>query len=561
MLSTPHQQEKNVLYLSDLPTNLVQNDLDMFFEKYKDNIILISLDPKPRTIEYNQLLSAKVIFKTPETANTARIELNLRKIKGHAVRIMWEERDTSIRSNPKLNLFIKNIPQHITPREVYEHFVQYGDISSLKIPDDENGNHRGYGYLTYYSVESVETAMNTTNSKRLWNSNVELSYFQKRNERQMNFIPTAQRLYINNFPKDYAVAELNKLCNEYGKVDSCQMYNDNIGRTYAIVQYHDEESTKRALDALGSLAIGSNKLYVQIFQSKYERKQLLENKIRESNSRLNEQYRMCNLHIRNIPYHAKEDDLRKVFSKFGNIKSLKIDSYLLVTNEGKETKETLTSKGFGYVCYDNPESAKLAIEAYNGKFLPNYESWNRPLLIEYFMPKHERHILNNQQSTIANMGFTPGGMFYGGMRPPMMYTMPYMQVPPRNWHHRGGHQHQHQHQRVTQNRAAQPHHHQHNANVNGVGSTKRDVDMKYFNSLGSDEEKKDFLGEQIFKAIEESPIASKHNMDTQTIGRITGMIINIPDMNEVIEILKNENTLNMLINDGLKLLSNENKNK
>jgi hypothetical protein len=85
--------------------------------------------------------------------------------------------------------------------------------------------------------------------------------------------------------------------------------------------------------------------------------------------------------------------------------------------------------------------------------------------------------------------------------------------------------------------------------------------MKYFNSLGSDEEKKDFLGEQIFKAIEESPIASKHNMDTQTIGRITGMIINIPDMNEVIEILKNENTLNMLINDGLKLLSNENKNK
>ena len=124
MLPTQHQQEKNVLYLCDLSTNLVQNDLDMFFEKYKDNIILISLDPKPRTIEYNQLLSAKVIFKSSETANTARIELNLRKIKGHAVRIMWEERDTSIRNNPKLSLFIKNIPPQITPREVYEHFIQ-----------------------------------------------------------------------------------------------------------------------------------------------------------------------------------------------------------------------------------------------------------------------------------------------------------------------------------------------------------------------------------------------------------------------------------------------------
>ena len=559
MLPTQHQQEKNVLYLCDLSTNLVQNDLDMFFEKYKDNIILISLDPKPRTIEYNQLLSAKVIFKSSETANTARIELNLRKIKGHAVRIMWEERDTSIRNNPKLSLFIKNIPPQITPREVYEHFIQYGDISSLKIPDDENGNHRGYGYLTYYSVESVETAKNETNTKRLWNTNVEVTYFQKRNERQMNFIPTAQRLYINNFPKDFAVADLNKLCSEYGKVESCQMFNDDIGRQYAIVQYHDEESTKRALDALGTLAIGSNKLYVQILQSKYERKQLLENKIRESNSKLNEQYRMCNLHIRNIPSNAKEDDLRKVFSKFGNIKSLKINSYILVTNEGEEKKEILMSKGFGYVCYDNPESAKQAIDTYNGKFLPNFESWNRPLLIDYFMPKHERHILNNQQSTIANMGIAPGGMFYGGMRPPAMYSMPYMPMPPRNWHHRGGHQ------RMPQNRTAQPHHHhhEHNVNVNTMMNTnnKRDVDMKYFNSLGSVEEKKDFLGEQIFKAIEESPIASKHNMDTQTIGKITGMIINIPDMNEVIEILKDENTLNMLINDGLKLLSNENANK
>ena len=80
--------------------------------------------------------------------------------------------------------------------------------------------------------------------------------------------------------------------------------------------------------------------------------------------------------------------------------------------------------------------------------------------------------------------------------------------------------------------------------------------MAHFNSLDEDG-KRDYLGEQIFKAIEESPIAVKNNMTIDTIGKITGMIINIPDMNEVIEILKNDNTLNMRINEGLELIKGE----
>ena len=334
----------------------------------------------------------------------------------------------------------------------------------------------------------------------------------------------------------------------YGKVESCQMFNDQIGRKYAIVLFADEESTRKALNSLGNIVIGDSKLYVQILQSKYERKQLIENKIRESNSRLNEQYRMCNLHIRNIPFNAKEDDLRKAFSKFGQITSCKIETYILETNVGDEKKEIITSKGFGYVCYDNPESAKQAKESLDGKFLPNFESWIRPLIIDFFMPKGERQILNNQHSTMSTMGLFSSPMFYGGMRNPMMYPMPYPQYPPRGWHGRGG-----GHVRMNQNRVPPQQHQSHAPN-------KRHFDMKYFNSLES-EAKREFLGEQIFKAIEESPIASKNNMDTYIIGRITGMILDASDTNKIIETLQNEETLNMLINQGLELLSKENTQK
>jgi hypothetical protein len=43
-------------------------------------------------------------------------------------------------------------------------------------------------------------------------------------------------------------------------------------------------------------------------------------------------------------------------------------------------------------------------------------------------------------------------------------------------------------------------------------------------------------------------------MDYDTIGKITGMIIGIPDINEVIDIFKSENALNSRIKEGLALI-------
>ena len=93
----PNQMEKNVLYFSDLPLNIIQKDLEMFLESYKDKIIVINLEQNPKNLELNKPLSAKVIFKDYNSANKCRLEMNLKKIKGHSVRIMWDEKDSSIR--------------------------------------------------------------------------------------------------------------------------------------------------------------------------------------------------------------------------------------------------------------------------------------------------------------------------------------------------------------------------------------------------------------------------------------------------------------------------------
>ena len=82
--------------------------------------------------------------------------------------------------------------------------------------------------------------------------------------------------------------------------------------------------------------------------------------------------------------------------------------------------------------------------------------------------------------------------------------------------------------------------------------------MNYLNSLDNEDAKRDYLGEQIFKAIENSSVAINNKMDYDTIGKITGMIIGIPDINEVIDIFKSESALDSRIKEGLDLIKGNN---
>ena len=83
---------------------------------------------------------------------------------------------------------------------------------------------------------------------------------------------------------------------------------------------------------------------------------------------------------------------------------------------------------------------------------------------------------------------------------------------------------------------------------------KNKIDLTEYYKIENEQDKKDYFGEKIFKAIEDSPIATERNIDMETIGKITGMIIELPEKNEILEILENSDILNSRIEEALKLL-------
>ena len=596
-------QEKTMLYLTDLPYGINILDIQDFLSKYKDSIVKIITPEMAQRNPSKGSLVIKVLFKDNKSADECRKEMNLKKFRHKSVRIMWEERDTSLRYNTKNNLYIKGIPKTTSPREVYEYFSKFGDIFSCKVSEDDFGNHNGYGYITFYRNEDAEKAIEESKGKSIFNSNnVEISHFQRRNERMANNNENNRdKIYINNLPEKYEISELNELCKEFGNVESCNIYFDKIGQNFGIVKFSNEKEAQDAKTKLDGKEIEKDgikkKLIVKSYQTQFEQKQFMMNYY---SIKSHEQKGNCNLILKNIPLTAKEEDLEKIFKKFGNITSIRIEKNKIEQKEEKG-KFLLVSQGYGFISFEKPEDAKKALEEMDQKFLPGFEGWNKPLTIEFYLTRKERQLIENQDNAnISNYymspapapvqrfmpmmppHFMPNQFNPTNMQGPIPMPMPYPFFQFNNYNNYGHYNNNYNNNNYYQNnkRRKGKKYYNNNKNYNNNRNYNRNnqynnnkekneiekdmkdleinienkIDMEEYEGLETDEDKKNYLGEKVYTAIEESQLAVDKKLSSDDIAKITGMIIAIPD-NEIIETVQNSSMFNNRIKEALRLLN------
>ena len=544
-------KKKNILFISELPENVNKSELENFFADYKSDIFSMQIDSNHK--RYDNTKRATILFKEHDKAAEARNNLNMKKLKGKALNIMWHETDNSVRYNNKANLFVKGIHNNAQPRQIYELFAKFGEIISCKICENEDGDLLGYGYINYYNLDSANNAIQNLNNTKFLDSNLEVEHFQRKNER-LQAPEENSSLYIKNIPEKYIkTEELKKLFSKFGTITFSKMFKDDNNRHYAIIIFSEAGNARKAKEELNNKKLSESDelpLYVDLLQKKSERKRIIANKITENNNKLNEENKNCNLYVKNLPRELTEEKMKEIFSKVGEVKSVKKDKYILQTKVNGKDVEYVESRGFGYVCYTNEEDAKKAIEEFNEKKLPGFENCQIPVLVSIFMPKNERKkYLSKKQEQENNFSIN---------QPQIPYPMLYPMQP-----------------RPVQNRFANnykkpkypPQHIQQNQIVNqqnlNQGSTEEN---KQINNNSSDEpsleklkslneeEQKDYLGEFLFKKIEQHPIAQSHNLDVETISRITGMILGIENIDEIYGITINYDNITARIKEGLELL-------
>ena len=543
-------KKKNILFISELPENVNKSELENFFADYKSDIFSMQIDSNHK--RYDNTKRATILFKEHDKAAEARNNLNMKKLKGKALNIMWHETDNSVRYNNKANLFVKGIPNNAQPRQIYELFAKFGEIISCKICENEDGDLLGYGYINYYNLDSANNAIQNLNNTKFLDSNLEVEHFQRKNER-LQAPEENSSLYIKNIPEKYTKSEeLKKLFSKFGTITFSKMFKDDNNRHYAIIIFSEAGNARKAKEELNNKKLSESDelpLYVDLLQKKSERKRIIANKITENNNKLNEENKNCNLYVKNLPRELTEEKMKEIFSKVGEVKSVKKDKYILQTKENGKDVEYVESRGSGDVCYTKEEDAKKAIDEFHEKKLPGFEDSKIPVLISFFMPKNERkQYLSKQKEQENNYTMNMPQMPY-----PMIYPIPPHQINNRfyknNNYRKAQYPPQSMQKKQEMNQVSQSHEtDSQNNNNNDEPSLEK---LKSFKTI---EEQKDYLGEFLFRKIEQHPLAQSKNLEVDTISRITGMILGIGNIDEIYGITTNHENITARIKEALELL-------
>jgi len=446
---------------------------------------------------------AYVNFHQVADAERALDTMNYTMIKSQPCRIMWSQRDPSLRRSGVGNIFVKNLNTSIDNKQLYDTFSLFGNILSCKVvTDPETNESKGYGYVHYETAEASNAAIDKLDGMLIEGLEVNVGHFMRRQERPGQSDWT--NCYVKNIPLEWDDARLYSEFSKYGTVLSAAISMGNPKRKkksdalqgalsrltledkeeeaqvaesdaaaaaskgevsdpateepkaeqeekpaedppaesesedksdgqpedsaaeksnlgYGFVSFEDHESAVACVEGLNGTAFPTTidgeettlNFYVGRAQKKSERERDLRAKYEGLKMERISKFQGVNLYVKNLDEDVTDDHLRDAFAQIGTITSARV---MRDTKDGR-------SRGFGFVCYSNPEESTRAVNEMNGKLMNG-----KPIFVALAQRKEIRRAqLEAQHSNRPN----PGMMRGAPMGQPMAYPgVPmYMQRP------------------------------------------------------------------------------------------------------------------------------------
>ena len=375
---------QNYLYVYDLPKDCATSAGLASYLKDKTGIVLSRIPQIRRDIN-RPFYSAIMTIPEEDKFQIACKELRYFELKeGKPSRALPYDNDL-LGSNPQKivdhNIFVRKIPKGLKPNELEQHFSKYGEIKSLKVSLNSDHTSRGYGFVCFQDPTSAAAALSADSEA---DENQAIKY-QPRDKRDFRRI--YNNIYAKNFPPEFTEADVRKLFEQFGRVESL-VYKENEKGSYAFVCYNSDDKNNREYgpacaeravlelhnaDEVNGIPLKETKLYVKEALKKSDREaERLRDTIKYKNSK-----KRCNLYVKGFPENITEDDLRQVFEAFGEIESLRLHP--------SDSEQKL----YAFVCFKKPDEASSAKEK-----LHNTQMKDKTLTINHYEIKEIRQMQN-----------------------------------------------------------------------------------------------------------------------------------------------------------------------
>lgn len=324
------------LYVGDLHLDVTEA---MLYEIFNSVGPVASIRVCRDSVTRRSLGYGYVNFHNVSDAERALDTLNYSTIKGRACRIMWSQRDPSLRKSGVGNVFVKNLDRNIDNKALYDTFSLFGNILSCKVASDSSGKSRAYGFVHYETEEAAKQAIDRVSGMQIGEKTVHVSAFVKRTDREKPDVVNFTNVYVKNIPAHWNDGdEVNEVFSQFGRITSSCISTDRRGRKFVFVNFREPEEARLCVEKMHRKDMRTEEelsaeeeapadehppylLYVQRAQSKAERSLQLREKFSTDTSATGRATGV-NLYVKNLDERMDDMSLRSLFEPFGMITSV-----------------------------------------------------------------------------------------------------------------------------------------------------------------------------------------------------------------------------------------------
>ena len=377
---TPRKNPENNVFVKNLPLTVGSKEFYDYFVQYgKILAAKVAEDEDGEPLGYGY-----VLYEKTECAKKA-IEENHGKL--------WKDSKNKLyvcqleskrpRKPPRYNnLYVRNIPKDWDLDQLKKYFSQYGEISSaiLRTPNAErvhkdtpstisdNILQHNYGFVCFKSIDGP--AQKAT---------AKVPYLKIKDEEYNKKVEAWAQIFRELEIKEENVYK----CTCYVHEKKLMRKMDTNEGLREIKK--DFEKLMEENEDFYSVNDTEDRLYCCQALKKKEREKRLRVIVAKLKKKIKAKYKYCNLYVKHLPDDFDKEDLIRLFSVYGPIRSAQI-----ITQKKDDPRYQFIKRKtrvYAFVCYFTPAEAKKAKNSLHGKI---YLKNGPRLYVDYHQTKKER---------------------------------------------------------------------------------------------------------------------------------------------------------------------------